>query len=144
MDQFQKSENRYGNGLQRWFACTLKKAGLKSSIKDENNHTHVLTGYHITRLAFVTLASKFMSPLLVQKIVGHSSIEMTEHYCQANQEQIREGLSQMPDFTNATGAIKPRSEVEMVMDLLEELRNDGESPLACLRRLVENSSRVAC
>ena len=134
----------YNDTLARWFKRTLNKAGLKSSIKDESNHTHVLTGFHITRLAFVTIASKYMSPLLVQKIVGHSSMEMTEHYCQANQDQIRDGISQMPDLTQAQGETKPMTEEESIMNLLEELRDDGESPLECLRRLVANSTRVAC
>lgn len=130
--------------VPEWFARTLKKANLNTSEIDATGHRHVLTGYHITRLAFVSFASKYMSPLLVSKIVGHSSLEMTEHYCQNNQEALREGISQMPDFTNGAEAPQKPSEEAQVMELINSIRLDGESPIECLKRLIAQSVKVAC
>lgn len=137
-------KTRYANtGIDRWFARTLKKAGLKTSTRDEDGHRQVLTGFHITRLAFVSFASKYMSPLLVSKIAGHSSLSMTEHYCQNNQEALREGLSQMPDFTNGAQTNEKGSEEAEVIEMLNSMRKDNEGLVECLRRLIQDSVKMA-
>ena len=137
-------KKRYsGENIGKWFKRTLKKAGLETSTIDADGHRQILTGFHITRLAFVSFASKFMSPLLVSKIVGHSSLEMTEHYCQNNQEALREGLSQMPDFTNGAEGVKKVSEEAEVIEMLNSMRKDGEGLVDCLRRLVRDSVKMA-
>ena len=122
-----------------FFARTLRRAGLPTSHIDENGHRQVDTGFHITRLAFVTFASKHLSPLLVSKIVGHSSLKMTEHYCQTNQEALMEGISQMPNFLcekDDEDKPKAKSEVDEVMSILNELKDEGESVVDCLKRIV--------
>lgn len=137
-------KKRYANtGINKWFARTLKKAGLKTSTMDEDGHRHILTGFHITRLAFVSFASKYMSPLLVSKIAGHSSLSMTEHYCQNNQEALREGLSQMPDFTNDAESNENGSEEAEVIEMLNSMRKDNEGLVECLRRLIRDSVKMA-
>ena len=121
-----------------FFNATLERAGLPTSHKDKDGHRQVDTGFHITRIAFVSFASKFMSPLLVSKIVGHSSLKMTEHYCQDNQEALMEGISQMPNFTcekDVEDKPKAKSEMEEVMDILNDLKDEGESALDCLKRI---------
>lgn len=130
-------------GSTEWFGRTLKRAGLETSKRDADGHVQILTGYHITRLAFVSFASKYMSPLLVSKIVGHSSLEMTEHYCQNNQEALREGLSQMPDFTNGAEGVKKVSEEAEALEMLNGMRKDGEGLVECLRRLIRDSVKMA-
>lgn len=135
-------ESRYNKRkVSDYFNVTLKRAGLKVSHKDENGHVAVDTGFHITRHYFVSTAARYMSPLLVQKIVGHSSISMTEHYFAENQGAMREGLNQMPDFSKG-GSIK-MDEASEIMKLLNEVKNDDESALDCLKRLLEKSMRMA-
>lgn len=92
-------KKRYGTGrLCEWFKVTLARAGLKSSHKDENGHTQIDSGFHVTRRAFVSFASRHLSPLLVQKIVGHSTLKQTAHYCDYDIEEVRRGLNNMPEF----------------------------------------------
>lgn len=136
-----RHETRY---IPKYFAMTLKKAGLPTYHIDESGHRQMDTGFHITRLAFVSFASKHLSPLLVSKIVGHSSLKMTEHYCQTNQEVLMEGISQIPDFTCEKGEVetptsKEKDEMDEVMEILNELKDDGESALDCLKRIVSMS-----
>lgn len=126
-----------------FFKRTLEKAGLKSSLIDEDGHRKVLTGFHITRLAFVTFASKYMSPFLVQKIVGHAHISMTAHYFQTQEDDMRKGLDQMPDFTGNNPPIVIKTEDEQIALLLDEVKREGESKLDCLKRLITSSVRVA-
>lgn len=133
----------YHAHIDRWFKDTLEKAGLKSSEIDEDGHRRVLTGFHITRLAFVSFASKYMSPLLVSKIVGHSSLNMTEHYCQNNQDALREGLSQMPNFADCAESNEKVSEEAAAIEMLNGLRKEGEGLVECLRRLIRDSVKMA-
>ncbi len=127
-----------------YFRKTLKKAGLQTSHKDNDGHRQIDTGFHITRLAFVTFASTHLSSMLVSKIVGHSSLKMTEHYCQANQKALMEGISQMPNFTCEKVEVetsKENDEVKEVMSFLNELKDEGESALDCLKRLASASKK---
>lgn len=128
-------KKRYHGDISEWFGRTLKKAGLQTSHKGDDGHKQVDTGFHITRHFFISNAARYMSPLLVQKIVGHSSIDMTAHYYHDNQADMEAGLSQMPDFN----AEKPKSgckdEIGEIVKTLNELRVEGESALECLRRL---------
>ena len=64
---------------------------------------------------------------------------MTEHYCQKDQEAMMEGISQIPDFTCEKGEEeqpKAMSEVEEVMSILNDEKDDGESVVDCLKRIV--------
>jgi hypothetical protein len=76
-----------------------------------------------------------MSPLLVQRIVGHSDISMTEHYFHANNKDLSDGINQMPNFTTDAQEGVCKDETAEVMDLLAELKEERESPLQCLKRL---------
>lgn len=137
-------KNRYARGfVSDWLGRTLKKAGLKTSVMDSEGHRQILTGFHITRLAFVSFASKYMSPLLVSKIVGHSSLEMTEHYCQNNQESLREGISQMPNFTDCDETNEKGAEEAAALEMLKGMCRNGEGLVECLRRLVRDSMKMA-
>ena len=136
-------KHRYSNnGAAEWFGRTLKKAGLATSHIDEEGHRAIDTGFHITRLAFVSFASKYMSPLLVSKLVGHSALTMTEHYCQNNQDTIREGLSQMPDFTNDADTHEKGSMEAEIMKTLKGMCHEDESPMECLQRLIRDSVKL--
>jgi hypothetical protein len=82
--------------------------------------------------------------MLVSKIVGHSTLKMTAHYCQANQKALMEGISQMPNFTCEKVEVetsKENDEVKEVMSFLNELKDEGESALDCLKRLASASKK---
>lgn len=138
-------KKRYATrAIVRWFAKTLKRAGLSSSHIDENGHRQFDTGFHITRLAFVSFASKHLSPLLVSKIVGHSSLKMTSHYCQENQDALMEGISQMPNFTKPKEANENahrKDETQEVMKVLGEMKEGQETPLETLLRLISKANK---
>lgn len=138
-------KRRYGtSNFTEWFRRTLKKAGLQTSHKDKDGHLAVDTGFHITRHAFVTFASRYMSPFLVQRIVGQSDITMTEHYFHTREDDMRNGLNQMPDFAaDEQERVKVKSEGDEIMDMLDSMKQDGESRIECLRRLICGSSRAA-
>lgn len=130
--------------INPWFAKTLKRAGLSSSHIDENGHRQFDTGFHITRLAFVTFASKYLSPIHVSKIVGHSSLKMTSHYCQENQDVLMEGISQMPNFTKPKEANEnapKKDETQEVMKVLGEMKEGQETPLETLLRLISKANK---
>lgn len=75
------------------------KCGIKTKGVDEAGRTKLLCGFHSLRHTFVSLnINSGMSPLLIQKIVGHSTVDMTEHYFHSNQKVIADGISKMPDF----------------------------------------------
>ena len=135
---------RYDKGhVNEWFCRTLKKAGLSTSHKAEDGHRQVDTGFHITRHFFITNAPKYMDSLLVQKIAGHSSMDMTAHYFHANEDDMAEGLANMPDLNADAETHEKRSEEAEVMDALKDMCRDGESPLECLRRLIRDSIKMA-
>lgn len=76
----------------------FKKCGIKTSNKDEDGKTKLLCGFHSLRHTFVSNAiNSGMSPLLVQKLVGHSAVDMTEHYFHENSAKAAEGINAMPD-----------------------------------------------
>ena len=133
-------KRRYcGKSVACYFARTLKKAGLPTSHKDKDGHTQIDTGFHITRLAFVTFAAGHLPSMLVSKIVGHSSLKMTEHYFQKHYGTMMKGIAQIPDFTCAngkSGQSKTMNEVEEVMSILNDEKDDGESVVECLKRIV--------
>jgi len=75
----------------------FKKCGFQTSEK-VNGKTKLICGFHSLRHTFVSMAINVgMSPLLVQKIVGHSAVNMTEHYFHENAEKAAEGINAMPD-----------------------------------------------
>lgn len=75
----------------------FKKCGFKTSEK-VNGKTKLICGFHSLRHTFVSMAvNSGMSPLLVQKIVGHSSLNMTSSYYHDNIDKMAEGINNLPD-----------------------------------------------
>lgn len=55
--------------------------------------------FHYLRHTFVSNAiNSGMSPMLVQRIVGHSSIDMTDAYFHENASKMLEGINNLPTF----------------------------------------------
>lgn len=75
----------------------FKSCGIETS-KKVNGKTKLICSFHSLRHTFVSMAiNNGMSPLLVQKIVGHSAVNMTEHYFHDNAAKAAEGINAMPD-----------------------------------------------
>ena len=59
----------------------------------------VRVGFHSLRHSFVSLCAKAKTPLhIIQKIVGHSSPAMTDHYTHSDAEQKRDAITALPGF----------------------------------------------
>ena len=75
----------------------FKSCGIETS-KKVNGKTKLMCGFHSLRHTFVSMAvNSGMSPLLVQRIVGHSAVSMTEHYYHDNMDKMTEGINALPD-----------------------------------------------
>lgn len=75
----------------------FKKCGMQTTEK-VNGKIKYIRGFHSLRHTFVSMAiNSGMSPLLVQKIVGHSAVDMTSHYFHENRDKISEGINALPD-----------------------------------------------
>lgn len=84
----------------------FKKCGLKTSCKIDGK-VKLLKGFHSLRHTFVSMAiNNGMSPMLVQRIVGHSTVNMTDHYFHENAEKASEGIAQMPDIVDIAQKIQ--------------------------------------
>lgn len=77
----------------------FKTCGIETSRKVDGK-TKLIKGFHSLRHTFVSMALNecHMSAFLVQKIVGHSTVNMTEHYFHESAAKASEGISQMPDL----------------------------------------------
>lgn len=93
-----KNASDYMNGHASGKVVELfKRCGIVTSRK-ENGKTKLVCGFHSLRHTFVSNAiNSGMSPLLVQRIVGHSSVDMTSVYFHDNAAKAAEGINAMPD-----------------------------------------------
>lgn len=99
--EFVSEENarQYKNEtLGRNVVNLFEEIGLETS-KKENGKTKLLCSFHSLRHTFVSIAlNNNMSPMLVQKIVGHAAVSMTESYFHDNKDKMAEGINAMPDI----------------------------------------------
>lgn len=94
----ESNANAYNNGhLSGQVVDLFKKCGIQTS-KKVDGKTKIVCGFHSLRHTFISMAiNSGMSPLLVQKIVGHSAVNMTEHYFHENMDKMTEGINTLPD-----------------------------------------------
>lgn len=87
-----------GKNAERKIDQVFQKCEIVTSIRDEKGRKKVITGFHALRHTFVSMnINGGMNPMLVQKIVGHSSVNMTEHYFHQNHQAMVDGISKMPN-----------------------------------------------
>lgn len=93
----QRNAREYISGhIRERINALFVKCGIVTSEKGADGKLHVLTGFHALRHFFVSNAvNSGMSELAVQKIVGHSTLGMTEHYYHEDEDKLREGLENM-------------------------------------------------
>ena len=77
----------------------LERAGIETSYVDSEGRRKLVCGFHSLRHTFVSMSiDAGMNPLLVQRIVGHSSAAMTDRYYHADRKTLENGIAKMPDF----------------------------------------------
>lgn len=101
----------YSSGrLRRLLGELFERCGIETSSRDGQGRLSLTCGFHSLRHAFVSMAvNSGMSPLLVQRLVGHSAVDMTAHYFHASSEAMREGVARLPDFS---GGVKAETRAE--------------------------------
>jgi integrase/recombinase XerD len=105
-----------------------------------NGRKKFLCGFHSLRHSFVSLnINGGMSSLLVQKIVGHSSVSMTSGYLHSNHIAISEGLNKnIPDFIECKDYVVMSfkdSDVELLKELYDKEKDSNLSDT--LKRVIE-------
>ena len=76
----------------------MKSCGITTSVEDEKGRQRSKASFHSFRHTFISMAiNSGMSPMLVQKIVGHSSLKMTDTYFHESMDKMKEGIENMPD-----------------------------------------------
>ena len=90
--------NGYLKGkLRRKIVALFNKCNIETS-KKVDGKLKLICGFHSLRHTFVSMAiNSGMSPLLVQKLVGHSAVDMTTHYFHENMSKMAEGINALPD-----------------------------------------------
>jgi integrase len=87
--------------IQKFF----ESCGLKTNEKSDSVHRKraiVRVGFHSLRHSFVSLCAKAGAPQhVVQKLVGHGSPAMTEHYTHLDSEQKQKAIANLPDIGKA-------------------------------------------
>lgn len=116
----------------------FKRCGVKTS-EVENGKVKILCNFHSLRHTFVSMnINSGMNPLLVQNIVGHSSVDMTKHYYHSNEGIIRNGINNMPDLLGCSDYIDMSvkdSDVELLKEVFDKDKDKSLSDT--IKRLVK-------
>lgn len=116
----------------------LNKCGIKTYDIIDGKKRYIV-GFHSLRHTFVSLnINSGMSPMLVQNIVGHHSIDMTRHYFHSNEGVIRNGINNMPDLLGCSDYIDMSvkdSDVELLKEVFDKDKDKSLSDT--LKRVIE-------
>ena len=115
----------------------FKRCGVKTS-EVEDGKVKILCNFHSLRHTFVSMnINSGMNPLLVQNIVGHSSVDMTKHYYHSNEGIIRNGINNMPDLLGCSDYVDMSvkdSDVELLKEVFDKDKDKSLSDT--IKRLV--------
>jgi integrase len=103
-----------------------------------------LIGFHSLRHTFVSMSiNNGMSPMLVQNIVGHSSIDMTRNYFHSNENVLRNGINKMPDLIGCNEYID-MSIKDQDLELLKSMfdKKQDKSLSDTIKRLVDSYKKI--
>lgn len=128
-----------GMDLVRKVQAVFRSAGIETSSPGEHRKA-VDVGFHSLRHTYVSLCANAGVPLaIVQAIVGHTSVAMTEHYFHAEDAALRGAAAALPDVTGgkalpppdglaafraAVAALKPE-QLAAAARILDEARKAG-------------------
>ena len=96
-----------GIGLVRKVQAVFRAAGIETTSEGEHRRA-VDVGFHSLRHTYVSLCANAGVPLaIVQAIVGHTSVAMTEHYFHAEDAALRGAAAALPDVTGGKALPPP-------------------------------------
>lgn len=105
-------EQQGGMLLVRRVQAVFRAAGIETQAatsrrnKDGSPRMAVEVGFHSLRHTYVSLCANAGVPLaIVQAIVGHTSVAMTEHYFHAEDAALRGAAAALPDVTAPGGDV---------------------------------------
>ena len=129
----------YNKGiLKNRITRIFNNCGIKTS-EVEDGKIKILCNFHSLRHTFVSMnINSGMNPLLVQNIVGHSSVDMTKHYYHSNEGIIRNGINNMPDLLGCSDYVDMSvkdSDVELLKEVFDKDKDDSLSDT--IKRLVK-------
>jgi len=105
---YQKDTSRFSRRIQDHFkACgvTTHKPGTGPGT---SKRAVVEVGFHSMRHSFVSLCREANAPLsVVESIVGHSSVAMTQHYSHTSEAAARAAVLSLPPVIGDTPALPP-------------------------------------
>lgn len=109
-----KIAGEYGAGLlTSRIRRIFDKCGIETRAEAVNGRGRCLVGFHSLRHTFVSMAANAGAPLaVVQRIVGHASQKMTEHYFHETTRALNAAVSLLPDVLGRTptAALPPPSQ----------------------------------
>jgi len=96
-----------GMDLVRRVQAVFHAAGIETTSEGEHRRA-VDVGFHSLRHTYVSLCANAGVPLaIVQAIVGHTSVAMTEHYFHAEDAALRGAAAALPDVTGGKALPPP-------------------------------------
>lgn len=147
--------------ITKYLSDIFEKAGITVSV-EENGKRRILTGFHSLRHTFVTNAiNSGMNALLVQRLVGHSNLMMSDHYYHQNEQVLRDGVARLPrvfetnenapvcasdkqdgeiveQAKNASEGVSGASMTDLseLVSVLDAFKGKNETLADCLKRLI--------
>lgn len=143
----------YGDGegsmrVVRKIQAVFRDAGIETQSATRRKNADgtarkaVDVGFHSLRHTYVSLCANAGIPLAtVQKIVGHTSTAMTEHYFHVSDDSLREATAALPDVTAAATTLRVPAESVEDAEIVEGAGSVAEA-LAALREAAEKLTRA--
>lgn len=141
LPEFRKSyETKY---LKNKILKIFQECGIKT-YQMENGRKKFLCGFHSLRHTFVSMnINGGMNPMLVQNIVGHSSVDMTRTYFHQNENVLRDGINNMPDLIECKEYIDMSikdSDLELLKQMFDKEQDKSLSDT--IKRLVYSYKNI--
>lgn len=95
---------RYGaDAVQKRTMDVFEACGIETRVDaGDGGHRRSVVGFHSLRHSFVSLQINAGIPApLVQRMVGHTTLEMTGHYFHEDDASLRAAVAALPDVTGA-------------------------------------------
>lgn len=139
--------SKYSSGtLDHELRRLFDKCGIDGITEDEKGRRKIVASFHSLRHTFVSMnINGGMNPLLVQRIVGHTSVDMTDHYFHQNRTALVNGISKMPDVLNVDAKnvkVIERVSVDLDRDVVELLLKLGSDVNNVIRNLAKGCETV--
>jgi integrase len=141
LPEFRKSyETKY---LKNKILKIFQDCGIKT-YQMENGRKKFLCGFHSLRHTFVSMnINSGMNPMLVQNIVGHSSVDMTRNYFHQNEIVLRDGINNMPDFIECKDYVDMSikdGDLELLRSMFDKDKDKSLSDT--IKRLVDSYKEI--